>query len=184
MMTEIIVQVAGWVIVVVGVIIATLHKPSIRKTRWMRFVVIAAATLVLLLNVLTSSGYLRQIDRLTEKMDLLNSIVVHYFESSAVADTAEPDSVAVDTVRMIPAEPASGNVAGYVRDSEGRPIQGVTITRLVNNAQTTSFRNGEFIVPAKAGEEIRFWKDGYSDLVYKVDALDFTKVVEVVMKEE
>jgi len=77
-----------------------------------------------------------------------------------------------------------GNVAGYVKDRNGNIVPFMTITRVANNTQTISHQGGDFIVVSvHEGELLRFQKDGYEILEYRVRASDFENLIEIIIEE-
>jgi len=78
-----------------------------------------------------------------------------------------------------------GNVAGYIKDAKGEIVPFIKITRILNNSQTLSHKDGDFILIAVyEGEQIKFQKDGYKDLQLEIKETDFNKIVELLIQEE
>src|SRR5690606_6217445 len=62
-------------------------------------------------------------------------------------------------------------INGQVQDSRGQPLEGVTIVNMRTNSSQMSTANGNFSIPAQAGDELRFRMMGYTTETVTIAAI-------------
>jgi hypothetical protein len=117
-----------------------------------------------------------KLDSLKIRMEIVDKRLIEYSQENTI-DSSPHKSI--DLSKKI------GNVAGYVKDGSGKIVPFVMITRIASNAQTNSHKDGDFVVESvHEGETLKFQKDGYEALEYKVKPPDFMNLVEITIKKE
>ncbi len=133
-----------------------------RKITPIGWLAVCCLVLILILGIVKEI----KLNATTDRMKTLDKILIEYSK---------------DKTPFFPSNKI-GNVAGYVKDRSGRTVPKVAISR-INGAQTFSHKDGEFIVTSiHEGETLKFQKDGYKTLEYKVKSHDFENLVEITIK--
>jgi hypothetical protein len=163
------------------------------RKKTIRYVVIAAASICVFANIYGASerekhslSLQNELHQSVRKLDeTIQRIRIYDKKLADYAQINNPSPLQQKPVDDKPVAPMQkGNVAGYVKNIDGEVLAHVKITRLINNAQTSSYENGEFVIFAQQVEVLRFQKPGYNDLDYKVNPLDFDRLVEIKMRKE
>ena len=68
-------------------------------------------------------------------------------------------------------------IFGKVLSEDGRELQDVSIINISNQQTSTTNSDGNFMIFAKVGDEIRFTKERYTRVSQKVNASDFSKTL-------